>query len=347
MKPPKPRIQKRRLTWKWERNAWRPYHLTSWKEAGKRRQKAILLAGDSDAEKPDRLYWQCEAGRHQRQEAPAKFTWQALIVAWRSDPRIQTKTADSTKRQCCRHMNAIMEKNGGKDMRRTTRQGVRAIHEALAGTPNKADKRITIISLLWNCGRHNLDWPLGDNPAANIEKFGAQTPYEPWPEWMVSKLDGAPVNVRTAAELILGSGQRPSAAINMRWDDFDGEWMTVFNQKAGARLTVYCPEDLRLYLSTLTKIGEHILAKNLTQVVGYDAIEKPFRAWRANLGLEAKPFTLHALRKLAIIRLAEAGASDAEIQAVTDQSPQTVAYCRRKASRLKLSRAAQERRQKR
>ena len=81
--------------------------------------------------------------------------------------------------------------------------------------------------------------------------------------------------------------------------------------------------------------------------MGYDAIEKPFRAWRANLDLEAKPFTLHALRKLAIIRLAEAGASDAEIQAVTDQSPQTVAYYRRKDSRLKLSKAAQERRQKR
>ena len=69
-----------------------------------------------------------------------------------------------------------------------------------------------------------------------------------------------------------------------------------------------------------------------------------FRSWRSRLGDRAKPYSLHGLRKLAIIELAEAGASDAEIQAVTGQSAEMVAYDRAKANRKQLSKAAQTRR---
>jgi hypothetical protein len=87
-----------------------------------------------------------------------------------------------------------------------------------------------------------------------------------------------------------------------------------------------------------------VLAKNLTEPLGYDAVEKSFRRWRDNLGEAAKPYVLHGLRKLAIIRLAKAGCTDAEIQALTNQSPEMVAYYRKKASRKALSKAAQHRR---
>ena len=58
-----------------------------------------------------------------------------------------------------------------------------------------------------------------------------------------------------------------------------------------------------------------ILARNLTQPMRYDSVENQFRAWRESLG-------------------------DAQIQAITNQSPQTVAYYRKRASRKKLSRSA-------
>ena len=59
------------------------------------------------------------------------------------------------------------------------------------------------------------------------------------------------------------------------------------------------------------------------------------------LGKNAKQYTLHGLRKRAIIEMAEAGSTDAEIQAVTGQSVHMVAYYRSKANRRKLSKAAQ------
>jgi len=40
---------------------------------------------------------------------------------------------------------------------------------------------------------------------------------------MISKLDTAPKTVQTAAVLILGTVQRPNAAIKMKRDQFRGE----------------------------------------------------------------------------------------------------------------------------
>jgi integrase len=180
--------------------------------------------------------------------------------------------------------------------------------------------------------------------ATGNKKFGAQRQFEPWPEWMLKKLPEAPQPVRVAAELILGTGQRPGAAIRMRRDQFHGDWMTVSDEKGKKEFETFCPEDLRYFLSTVPIEGAFILAKNLREPLGYDSIEKQFRAWRQGLGTNAKPFTLHGLRKNSIVRLAEAGCSDAEIQAVTGQSAEMVAYYRVGASRKALSRAAQLRR---
>lgn len=346
-KPPKPRIKKPGLTWRWNkhRHAWEPYHRVTWTEGGKQRERNILLKWEGDAERLDALYWECEAGRHEKQAKPVKYSWRALITAWKSDPRV--KVSPSTRKSYARDMDAILEKNAEKDVRDTTRQGVRKIHEGLAATPRKADKRLSVISLLWNYGKNKLDWPLGENPAEKIDKFGRQREYEPWPDWMVRAAEQAPDRLRRAIELILNTGQRPNAAITMKWDQFDGEWMKVTDEKGDEQYEVYCPPELRSILPTWGKSGAHIIAKNLSEPVGYDAIQKDFSRWRARLDKQtdgkAKPYVLHGLRKLAIVRLAEGGATDAEIQAITNQSAETVAYYRKRASRKALSRNAQNR----
>lgn len=345
-RPLKPRIEKPRLVWKWSARlqAWEPYHRVTWTEGSRRRQKAILLKWEGDAQTLDALYWQCEAGRHERQKPEVKHTWGDLIRAWRSDPRIQGRLSAGTKKSYSRDMEEILIKNANKAVRNTGKQNLRSIHAKMAGKPRKADKRLQVISLLWNYAKDKLDWPIGDNPTKGIDHYGKQREFEPWPDWMIGKLSEAPDTVRTAAELILGTGQRPNAAISMEHRRFSGDWMEVLDEKGGEYFETYCPKDLRDYLSSRELKGKHVLAKNLTEPLGYDAVEKSFRRWRNNLGEAAKPYVLHGLRKLAIIRLAEAGCTDAEIQAVTNQSPEMVAYYRKKASRKALSKAAQHRR---
>ena len=346
MKTPRPRIVKPRLVWRLIGGNWTPFHRVTWTEGTKRKAREIKLDWKGDPRELDRLYWLAQAGQHKRQEAPSRYTWQECIIAWRKDATIQRSLAASTKTSYRRPMDAIMEKNGAKDMRTTKREHVRAALGKLADTPKKASQYAQTISLLWNYARKELDWPLGENPASGLAKHKPARVFEPWPEWMVKALDTAPERVRTAARLILGTGQRPSAAINMRRDQFDGEWMTVRDEKGDKDMVVYCPASLRLYVESLPVTGAHVLAKNLTQPQGYYAIADAFQNWRATLGEKAKPYSLHGLRKLAIVQLAEAGASDAEIQAVTGQSPVIVAYYRSQANKRQLSRQAQNRREK-
>lgn len=344
MKPPKPRIVKPRLVWRWVRGKWVPYHRVTWTD-GKIRSRTIKLDWQGDPQELDRLYWLAQAGQHKAQEKPARFTWKECIIAWRKDATIQRGLAESTKASYRPPMDAIMEKNGGKDMRQTTRQAVRAALDKLGNTPRKASRYAQTISLLWNYAQSELDWPLGENPAKKLARFKPAKPFQSWPDWMVKALDTAPERVRTAAKLILGTGQRPGAAITMRRDAFDGEWMTVRDEKGDKDMVVYCPPSLRQYVEALPKTGAHVLAKNLTEPQGYYAIETAFRRWREGLGEKAKPYSLHGLRKLAIVQLAEAGASDAEIQAVTGQSAAVVAYYRSQANKRHLSRVAQRRRE--
>ena len=209
----------------------------------------------------------------------------------------------------------------------------------MADKPRMADRYLTVVSLLWNYAKSE-EWPLGDNPAEGIKKFGTQNQFQPWPDWLVDKLIDAPEVVRTACYLILNMGQTPGAAIAMKHSDFHGEWMNVSDEKGDKSFDIYCPQQLRNYISNLSKWGDYVLARNLREPMGYNIIEKSFRAWRVGIGDEAKQYSMHGLRKLAIIRLAEAGATDAKIQSVTNQSFQTIVYYRQLANRKALSKAA-------
>lgn len=344
MRPPKPRITKPHLQWRWTGKAWTPFHRVTWTAEGKRKAKEIKLDWHGDPQRLDALYWEAQAGKHAKQQRPARHSWRACIEAWRRDRIVQDNLAASTRAQYRRTMDAILEKNGPKDMGGTTRQAVRAALGKLADTPRKAARYAQTVSVLWNYATKELDWPLGPNPATGLAKYKPSREFEPWPAWMIAKLDDAPERVRTAARLILGTGQRPNAAITMRRDQFAGDWMTVTDEKGDQVLEVYCPPSLRDYISALPRTGAHVIAKNISEPVGYHGIEKAFRGWRDGLGERAKPYSLHGLRKLAIIELAEAGASDAEIQAVTGQSAEMVAFYRAKANRKNMSKRAQEKR---
>lgn len=344
MRPPKPKIAKPRLLWRWKRNAWIPVYRVTWTEGGRQRARQVFLNWGGDPQELDRLYWLAHTGKHSAQQTPAQYTWRDCVIAWRRDAiKGQGKLAASSRASYRRTMDAILEKNASKDMRRTTRQAVRTALETMSGTPRKASRYAQTISLLWNYAERELDWPMGPNPAKGLAAYKPAREMAPWPEWMLEKLTMAPENVRIAATLIRYTGQRPSAAIAMRHDQISGEWMTVRDEKGGKEFDVYCPARLREHLPTWPRRGEHILAKNSCEPVGYGGVEKAFRKWRETLGERASPFTLHGLRKLAVVELAEAGCGDAEIQAVTGQSAEIVAYYRKMANRKRLSRSAQSR----
>ena len=353
-RPPKPKVKRERLKWVWPRNGreWVPYHRITWTDAsGKRKERAIKLNWGGDFQELDEEYWAVEAGRHPSQRKTPTHTWGECIREWRTDPKNILKLAESTRKSYNREFEKILEKNADKAMAFTTRTAIRNKHNAMASTTRAADWMLQAVSLLWNYAKEQLDWPLGENPAARIDKYGPQREYPTWPDWMLDALDDAPSDVRTACELIRGTGQRPSAAIKMLRSAFQGEWVTVRDEKGDNTFPIYCPDRLRTLVGGLPAGSRHVLARTEKSPKSYDSIEKDFRKWRTTLADiadeyddDATRYTLHGLRKRACVELAEAGCSDAEIQAVTGQSLEMVAKYRKEADRKTLSRNAQMRR---
>jgi integrase len=225
-------------------------------------------------------------------------------------------------------MNQLVEKNDELDISTVTKAHVKAIHEKYADTPRKADHFVQVIRLLLNYAKNELDW-ITANPADGIKLFGSQTEWQPWPEGLQQPFQNAcfalgDETMHTAFYLSTGTGQRPGDLCKMKWEDYDGQYISVVQDKTGERVWVFCPLALRMHLDATPRKGTYILAKNLSQPLGYDAIERRFRTVRATIGTSAEGFVMHGWRYTAAVALAEAGCSDAEIQAVTGHKTLTM-----------------------
>jgi len=327
----------------------RLYFRLSWTEDGKRRERYLPLPGDEDSPEFDAEYWRIRSGRHAAlQAAPPRTSFRALVESYRASARWK-RLAPRTRASYQTVLDELIEKNADKDVRRVTRAQVRAIHEKHAATPRKADLMVQVLSVLLNHARVELEW-IASNPASGIRLFGAQRGFNPWPSALqqaflrAAEAAGDAV-VKTAFLLGTGTGQRPGDLVRMEWEHWDGDYIAVLQEKTKQRVWVWCPARLRAHLESTPRAGHFILAKNLTEPLGYFALEARFRKVRAALGARAEGLTMHGWRYTAAVELAEAGATDAEIQAVTGhRTLAMVQKYRAQASKKRLSRAGQERR---
>ncbi len=249
-----------------------------------------------------------------------------------------------------RHCEAIREKNGSKDIRQFRRKHAIAARDALQDTWSKANERVAVLSILCKLAV-DLEW-IDRNPVVDIAKLKGGE-YQAWPD---EKLDAYErycdrynLSVaRTIYELGLGTGQRIGDCVKMLWDDFDGEYIRVVQEKTGEKIWIYCPRRLRNYLAALPRKGKYILAKNLTQPIGKRSVQKAVEEVREAIGIMHGETRLvpHGWRYTAARLLAEAGCSDAEIQAVTGHKTLAmVQKYRAQASQKDNSKNAQQRRE--
>ena len=287
----------------------------------------------------DAMYWSIKSGKHVQQ---VKTTFDALIESYLSSPGWQKK-AKGTKRRERPILDRIRAKNGSKDVRLVRRKNVMEIHQRLAATTRQADYTVQMLRTLFKHAIH-LEW-ITVNPAKDVELFGAQTAFEPWPEKLLLAFERiADGDTRLFYELCVSTGQRAGDVVKMEWDHFDGEYMAVLQEKTGARVWIYCPDRLLDLLEATPKTGKFILAKNLTEHITYNSIQKKVKAIRDLIRAQPE-HSIHGWRYNAVVQLAEAGCSDSEIQSVTGHATlEMVQKYRAQASQKKLSKSAQRRR---
>lgn len=154
------------------------------------------------------------------------------------------------------------------------------------------------------------------SPADRIKALPGGT-YPTWTEDDLARaLDAAPEPVRRALLLAVHTGQRRGDLVMARWSDLAGGVWRLTQEKTGRRLAIPLHPDLQAELTTWRRDASAVTV--LTQADG-----TPWaRDWLTMSVMRALPadmrgLNLHGLRKLAAVRLAEAGCSAHEIAAIT------------------------------
>jgi integrase len=143
-----------------------------------------------------------------------------------------------------------------------------------------------------------------------------------YPTWTEADLTGAlrcfSEPARRAVVLAVHTGQRRGDLVALRWSNIAGGTLRLVQEKTGHALALPIHPDLARELAAWrkTSAGDHILSHEDGAPWERDHLTMLILRERRAAGLP-EALNLHGLRKLAAVRLAQAGCSAHEIAAVT------------------------------
>jgi len=271
----------------------------------------VRLPDDPLSEEYDRAYWNLMRGKTLK---ASRLTFDKLIVSYKQSPKWE-RLAPRTKKDYSKVLDYLHETVGGQDPTK-----MRKLHVIDAQMANKHRARFAnyiphMLSILF---KHpiNLDWQR-DNPAHGVEKLVTGEGHSPWPQWAIDiyreKATGIDLLI---FELAIGTGQRASDVLKMKWADISDNGIYVKQGKTKTDLWIPLTEQLARTLEQATRTGlDYIVADEHGRQLKYDQAQKINIKTRKALGLQ--DYSLHGLRYSAASELAEAGCTDQQIAAVT------------------------------
>lgn len=270
-------------------------------------------------------------------------TLRALIAAYRASPE-WAGHKPRTQEKAARYLGFLAKVDHLRvaDLRRREILTLRdAVAKARGPAAGNAFAQAVAALLAWAVDR---DW-LEFNPAARIRQLSGGT-FATWTEAeYAAAIAALPEHLRRVVVLAAYTGQRRGDLMAMTWAAYDGRAIRLTQEKTGKALRVPCHPDLQAELDAwkASATSTHIL------VTGTGV---PWRRVNLSMGLArsleaaglrtpGRDLSLHGLRKLAAVRLAEAGCSAHEIAAITghDSLKEVERYTAR-ASQERLAEAA-------
>jgi integrase len=294
--------------------------------------------------------------------APGQGTLRALIAAYKAGEEWR-QHRPSTKSNYLKALNPLETHFGAIAVATIPRAFVFALRDKYAcverpqadgsklivPTPRRANHMVAVLSLLmtWAVDR---GWR-PDNPCLRPKKLRTGAGWRAWSDAEVDQFltaDTTPPELRLAAQLAAGTGQRGEDLIRMTWSAFDGHAIELVQEKTGTHMWVHCPAALRECLAAEPRRGLTILTRPVRRPKKGGSQYEPWKIdyFRHAMSTAIKDAGLtgvvtHGLRPTAAVRLAEAGCSDAQIQSVTGHKTSAMAaYYRRGADQKSRSESA-------
>jgi len=271
---------------------------------------------------------------------PSANSFVHLIAAYCASPEF-ADLAETTRGDYLRYLKDIERQWGPLDVAGLSPAHVLALRDKRRDTPGAANAMIRVLSAL-------LSWsvPRGyrpDNPCTHVRKLKTGDGYAPWPWDMIElvRLRG-PTWMWQATALALYTGQRQGDVLQMSWSAFKGGAIAVRQDKTGRHLTIPAHQQLLRILEGMPRNS----VRMLTSTRGTPWTKSGFKAsWQKALKgpLEAirdADLVFHGLRKSAVVTLLEAGATEAEVAAITGQSMQMVAHYAKQVNQRQLAASA-------
>lgn len=224
---------------------------------------------------------------------------------------------------------------------------VRALRDRISHTPEAANSRVKAMRVVFSVGIENEDCE--NNPARDVPYLESDNP-DGFHTWTIEEVERYekrhPIGTKAhlAMALLLYTGQRRSDGILLGKQHVKNGWLKFTQFKNRRR------KPIQMEIPIIPKLQEVIDAGpcgDLTFLV--TEFGKPFSVdgfgnWFRERCIEAGvPGRAHGLRKAAAARLAELGASEKEIQAITGHrtSKEIERYTRKARQRILAGNAAE------
>jgi integrase len=242
-------------------------------------------------------------------------SFDVLIIRYLNSAEFNFHAA-STQTVYRRILDNFRSKYGDLSVKALQRRQIRLIMDKMSGSPNSANRLLSLLSILLDLALE-LEW-VDQNHARTIRKIKIKSKgFIPWTEEELQKFittypSGS--RERLALYLYLYTGQRGCDVVRMSRADIKDGKISVVQQKTGEKLLIplhpVLQSELSLHKGKMTLI--------LTEY-GRSFSVKGFQQWFAKSARRAGIFnrTGHGMRKVTATKLAEAGCTALQIQAVT------------------------------
>jgi integrase len=284
-------------------------------------------------------FWQALEAARKPQEAHQGGMAQ-MIAAYQASPHYAA-LRPNTRREYDRYMATIDNALGHLEPRDLGPSHVAAIRDQYGDRPATANAMVAAIASLYRWGRERGF--AGDNPAARITKLKIGE-YQPWPAWAWDLCQHMRAECRIACALALYTGQRLSDVLEMHMGAIKDGFVSIRQIKTRKAMRIPLHRELARVIEECRSRGALYL---VSRTDGSKFTPDQFHAmWKREIRTETflpikkAGLKFHGLRKSATVALAEAGATEKEIAAVTGQSMAMVAHYSKGADQLKLAREA-------
>lgn len=214
------------------------------------------------------------------------------------------------------------------------------LRAGLVTSPGRFNLLTSVMKVLFGWASDQGMMPFNPVTDAKRAKMGE---YRRWPDEAIVRFLGnrlcTPM-MRLALMLALYTGQRQSDCLNMRWSQYDGRAITLRQQKTGKELWIPVHSALKAELDAAKKTTKSVFI--LHSRSGQPWTRHGFSGtWRyVTRDAKLQGYVFHGLRKTAAAKLAEAGCTDREIQAITGHESQAMVAHYRKEADQRISGAA-------